>query len=82
MIRYQLYFGTIKAVEIEKETDKCYWVKGVRNSKKTSYTAMFDTLEDAKTYVIQKQMQKIENLKRQIKESESIIAVTENLKSL
>jgi len=42
----------LEVVEIEKETDNSVWVKGRRNAKSNSYEAYFDTIQQAKEWVI------------------------------
>jgi len=42
----------IKKIQIEKETEKSYWISGNRSAKRNEYSALFDTYDEAKTYAV------------------------------
>ena len=59
-------WGKLEKVNIEKETEKSYWIKGSRYKKRTSYSVLFKTRPEAKQFIINKQLEKIEATKRQV----------------
>jgi len=55
MIKYTVILFSnykIEKIEIEKETEKSYWINGNRNAKRTEYSAAFDTFDEAKEYAV------------------------------
>lgn len=94
MNKYRIspYRLEIEKVEIEKETDKTLWVKE-KNShgkeyisqcrKDSSWHKYFDTFEDAKQYLIEKNIKEFENLNEKIennrKEYSEIKKLTEEI---
>ena len=57
MTKYKvILFGNydIKKIEIEKETKKSYWVKGIRSAKTSEYSALFDSFDEAKQFTIKR----------------------------
>ena len=59
-------WGKLEKVNIEKETEKSYWIKGSRHQKHNSYSNLFKTRSEAKDFIIKEQLKKIEATKRQV----------------
>ena len=69
MKRYIAHYWGIKKIEriqIEKETDKSYWIKGRKRKKYTNSEKIFVTYAEAKDFIINKQLKKIEAIKSQL----------------
>jgi len=84
MIKYRTggYISTtIDAVEIERETVLSVWVKGNRYKKFSDYDKYFDTFEEAKKYLIDKETSHLFNLRHSVKNSEDRLAEIKELKS-
>jgi len=62
----------IEEIEIERETDKCVflrWSHGNRihkEAKRSGYDQYFDTLKEAREYLIQRTENTVKNLKRSL----------------
>jgi hypothetical protein len=54
-------------LEVEKETDSTMWVNGKRMVKKTEMNCYFKTYNEAKTYLILKQKDKITKIETSLK---------------
>ena len=69
MERYIAHYWGIKKIEriqIEKETDKSYWIKGRKRKKYTNSEKIFVTYAEAKDFIINEQLKKIESAKSQL----------------
>ena len=64
MIKYKTggWQVKIKEVEVDKETEKCVWIRGRRNSKLSSYESYFDSFSDAKVFLINRKERRISKL--------------------
>jgi len=64
----------IEAIEVEKETEKCVWLKSVNNSKAhkhykiTEYYRYFDTWEDAHDALLDDAERTTQSLQRQLEQ--------------
>jgi len=56
----------IEKIQIEKETKESYWVKGRKRKKHTEYAKLFETYAEAKDFIINEQLKKIESAKSQL----------------
>ena len=75
MIKYHISFtGRIERVEIERETDKCVFVKWGnrirRENKVTGWHSYFDTFTEAKNALYEMTEREIDNLKRSLDRAE------------
>ena len=70
---------SIEKVEIEKETNKSYWMKGRRYQKHTNYEKIFETYAEAKGFLIEKQREKIDAKKSQLEYLENELETIKNL---
>ena len=69
MERYIAHYWGTKSIEkkqIEKETEKSYWVKGRKRAKHTNSEKMFETYAEAKDFIINQQLKRIEAVKSQL----------------
>jgi hypothetical protein len=55
-IMYETHnYGTpITPVEVERETENSIWIKGTKRAKKSNYSSFFDTIQQAKQYLLNK----------------------------
>jgi tRNA(Phe) wybutosine-synthesizing methylase Tyw3 len=53
------YSCKIFEVELERETEKSYWSNGLRKLKESDGEKLFDTYEEAKSFLIKKQEDRI-----------------------
>ena len=75
MIKYKAnrYLGgTIKQVEIERETASNLWVNGCRRAKKSSYDCFFDTWEEAHAYLLDLAEMKLESARRGLENAQGM----------
>ena len=75
------YWGTksIEKVEIEKETEKSYWIDGRRMAKHTRYEKLFETYAEAKDFILNEQLLKIESVKSRLAYLENDLAKIKKL---
>ena len=57
------YDNKITEVEVEKETDKCVYVKGNRNNKIGNYECYYPTFQEAHDVVLKKLENRLSNTK-------------------
>ncbi len=57
------YKKLIEVIEPLKVSEKCVWLANGRNSKKSNYANYWDTLEEAKEYLTEKNNRIIESAK-------------------
>jgi hypothetical protein len=69
----------IQKIEIEKETDKSYWIEGRRHTKHTNSEKMFETYTEAKDFMINEQLKRIEAAKRHLTYLENDLAKIKTL---
>ena len=82
MERYIAHYWGLKSIEkiqIEKETEKSYWVKGGRRRKHTDSEKMFETYADAKDFILNEQLKRIESVKSQLAYLEKDLAEIKTL---
>jgi len=72
-------WGKLEKVNIEKETEKSYWIKGSRYKKHTSYNKLFKTRPEAKQFIINEQLKKIESAKSQLSYLENELEIIKTL---
>ena len=57
------YDNKITEVEVEKETDKCVYVKGNRNNKIGNYECYYPTFQEAHDVILKKLENRLSNTK-------------------
>ena len=67
-IKYEIpnWSNTIKEIEIERETEKSIWVKGIRRLKRSDYSSVFNTFWEAAEYLLIRQRGKIDTAQRNL----------------
>lgn len=80
MKKFRIYFGKIEEVEIERETEKFYFIEGRRREKDGWAGDVYDTWEQARDVMIKRSEERIVSLKRDIAEEETRIAKIKELK--
>lgn len=74
-VKYEALHGwhfstpTIKEVEIERETDKSVWIDGHRYSKLTCDIQYFDTIDDARDWIVACADERVEDAKKNVEEA-------------
>jgi hypothetical protein len=56
----------ITEVEVERETDASVWIDGRRSKKESEYETYFDSFEQAKTALLDRQQSRIYGLRAQL----------------
>jgi len=69
----------IEVVEVERETDSSIWVNGNRFSKRGAWKSYFNTFEEAKAALIEKQKEKNKRLERSLKRGTAVLNEVEAL---
>lgn len=65
-VRWQVtYDNKIVQIEIDRETDKCVWIHG-RRERKRSFKPIFKSREEAKAHVIKGAKDDLETAKRDV----------------
>jgi hypothetical protein len=80
-VKWQIsYGGELTRVEIEKETDKCVWIKWScgrvdRTLKINSWHKFFNSFPEAKQYLVDRARTAVERCKRDLPDAENQLAV-------
>ena len=73
------FSADIKAVDVDKETDKSVWINGERKAKDSEYMTYFDTHEQAKKQLIDQQKGYIRSLETRIENAREVLIKMEKL---
>lgn len=75
------YWGAknIEKIQIERETEKSYWIEGRRQDKFTRYSKLCATYAEAKDFIINQQLKRIEAVKSQLGYLENDLAKIKTL---
>lgn len=60
----------IQPVFIERETDSSVWINGRRKSKQSEYENYFDTIDEAKQFIIQKAKNEVSQYQNRLEMAE------------
>ena len=84
MIKYELFLGEIKKIEIKKETPtRVYFLDGNWRNKHSEFCHYFDTEKEAVTYRLNKKKSKMNYLSKMIEGiKDDIDILEERLKEL
>jgi len=69
MKKFEAYYGwrvEITEIDVERETDQSVFVKGRRRAKVTERECIFDTYDDAKTWLMERAADEIESARREL----------------
>lgn len=82
MLKYKTggFVKPIEPVEIERETDKCVYIRGCRHAKLTDYYAFHDTWDEAKAYLMSKAEDSVFNARRNLERANSHLGNIKGLK--
>jgi hypothetical protein len=61
----------LSLVAIEKETDKCVWVNGRRENKRSDLAAYFDEFEDARQFILRRAGRILDRTARDYEQAQS-----------
>lgn len=79
MKKFRIYFGKIEEVEIERETEKFYFIGGRRCEKDGWAGAVYDTWEQARDVMIKRSEERIVSLKSDISREEEYLTKIKEL---
>ena len=81
MIKYKCNNWEVKItkVEVERETDKCVWINGRRNSKESEYDNFFDTFEEAKEFIIGFGERKVAQAKKRLERANEYLSLANQM---
>jgi hypothetical protein len=82
MERYLAHYWGVKnivKIEIERETEKSYWIEGRRQDKFTRYSKLCATYAEAKDFILNEQIKRIESAKSQLAYLENDLAKIKTL---
>ena len=80
MIWYNIYWNDIRPVEVERETEKCVYLKcfdkgrSLKQNKISNYESYFPTREEAKAYLIQKAQDEVDRHRKWLLKHEETLA--------
>jgi hypothetical protein len=70
----------IESVEIEKETEKCVWIKGSRMNKYSGYYIFHDSWMEAKAHLLARAERNLESARRSIQRAQDDLGNIKGLK--
>jgi hypothetical protein len=70
----------IEAVEVEKETEACVWIRGRRIAKRSSYERYFDTWAEAKADLMQRAEEAIAHARRSLERANGYLGNVKGMK--
>jgi hypothetical protein len=78
--RVGLFWGEIKPVEVERETESSVWISGRRQSKRSSYQNYFDSWEEARAFKIEDCEREVAAARRELEYANSKLGNIKGMK--
>lgn len=76
---FKAVFGRIEIVEADRMTDKSVWIRGRKNSIKSSYESYHLTYKEAKQSLVEDAKKKLLSVQYNLKYAQDALAKAENL---
>lgn len=73
------YWNDIRTVEVERETEKCVWVKGRRQHRRSRYDNYFDTYDQARQFLIDEAQTRLAQAEQKVAQRRALLETVQAL---